>query len=68
MSRTKQLPLQSNTSSTTDSTPTSFQFVSPSHRLSQEEFAMWWPFQRLDPKKFPKLIKTPNPTYEESPM
>jgi hypothetical protein len=42
--------------------------VSPSRRLSQEDLAMWWPFQRLDPKKFPKLIKTPNPTYEESPM
>jgi hypothetical protein len=42
--------------------------VSPLHRLSQEDLAMWWPFQRLDPKKFPKPIKTPSPTYDESPM
>lgn len=68
MSHTKQSPLPSSTSLTKGSMPTSFQFVSPSHRLSQEEFAMWWPFQRLDPKKFPKPIKTPNPTYDESPM
>lgn len=68
MPSTKQCALQKITSSTKASQPTSFQFASPSHRLSQEELASWWPFQRLDPKKFPKPIKTPSPTYDESPM
>ena len=26
--------------------------------LSQEELKAWWPFERLDPKRFPKATKT----------
>jgi hypothetical protein len=25
--------------------------------LSQEELKAWWPFERLDPKRFPKQTK-----------
>lgn len=28
--------------------------------LSQEELKAWWPFERLDPKRFPKATE-PNP-------
>jgi hypothetical protein len=28
-----------------------------SHVLSQEELMAWWPFIRLDPKRFPKMSK-----------
>jgi len=30
----------------------------PSRRLTQEELNAWWPFNRLDPKRFPKNLKT----------
>lgn len=26
--------------------------------LTQEELKAWWPFERLDPKRFPKATKT----------
>lgn len=26
--------------------------------LTQEELLRWWPFTRLDPKRFPKMKKT----------
>lgn len=26
-------------------------------RLTEEEFKRWWPFDRLDPKRFPKPPK-----------
>jgi len=29
-----------------------------SNVLSQEELMRWWPFTRLDPKRFPKVKKT----------
>ena len=29
--------------------------------LSQEELKAWWPFERLDPKRFPKQSKAPQP-------
>lgn len=29
--------------------------------LSQEELKAWWPFERLDPKRFPKQKKAPQP-------
>lgn len=34
-------------------------------RLSQEELRAWWPFDRLDPKRFPKT-KHEQPEYEEA--
>ena len=38
----------------------------PSRRLSQAELNAWWPFERLDPKLFPKKLKTTFfPTEEE---
>lgn len=46
-----------------DSMPTSLKFASPSRRLTQEELVAWWPFQRLNPKKFPKPV---TPTYEDA--
>lgn len=33
--------------------------------LSQEELRAWWPFDRLDPKRFPKT-KHEEPEYEEA--
>lgn len=30
---------------------------SSSHILTQEELMQWWPFTRLDPKRFPKAQK-----------
>jgi hypothetical protein len=35
--------------------------------LSQEELRAWWPFTRLDPKRFPKT-KHEQPEYEEAPI
>jgi hypothetical protein len=35
--------------------------------LSQEELRAWWPFTRLDPKRFPKT-KHEQPEYEEAPL
>ena len=32
--------------------------VQPLRRLTQEELNAWWPFDRLDPKLFPKNLKT----------
>lgn len=29
--------------------------------LTQEELKAWWPFERLDPKRFPKQSKAPQP-------
>jgi hypothetical protein len=29
--------------------------------LSQEELKAWWPFERLDPKRFPKQSKVTEP-------
>jgi hypothetical protein len=29
--------------------------------LSQEELKAWWPFERLDPKRFPKQPKATEP-------
>lgn len=29
-----------------------------SRPLTQEELLRWWPFTRLDPKRFPKVKKT----------
>ena len=29
--------------------------------LSQEELKAWWPFERLDPKRFPKQTKATEP-------
>ena len=33
---------------------------SSSHVLTQQELMAWWPFTRLDPKRFPKAAKAPN--------
>lgn len=33
---------------------------SSSHILTQQELVAWWPFTRLDPKRFPKAAKAPN--------
>jgi hypothetical protein len=33
--------------------------------LSQEELRAWWPFDRLDPKRFPKTKKE---EYEDAPI
>ena len=33
---------------------------SSSHVLTQEELMRWWPFTRLDPKRFPKTPKNPD--------
>lgn len=33
--------------------------------LSQEELRAWWPFTRLDPKRFPKPKQ---PEYEDAPV
>lgn len=33
---------------------------SSSHVLTQQELVAWWPFTRLDPKRFPKAAKAPN--------
>jgi hypothetical protein len=30
--------------------------------LSQEELKAWWPFERLDPKRFPKQNKATEPS------
>lgn len=30
-------------------------------RLSEEEYKAWWPFERLDPKRFP--LPQPQPAY-----
>ena len=30
--------------------------------LSQEELKAWWPFERLDPKRFPKQTKATEPS------
>lgn len=35
--------------------------------LSQEELRAWWPFDRLDPKRFPKT-KHEQEQYEEAPL
>lgn len=35
--------------------------------LSQEELRAWWPFTRLDPKRFPKT-KHEQEQYEEAPL
>lgn len=32
---------------------------SSSHVLTQQELMAWWPFTRLDPKRFPKPAKAP---------
>lgn len=43
----------------------------PKKRLTQEELEKWWPFDRLDPKLFPKQKKQdPQPIepYEEAPL
>ncbi len=29
--------------------------------LTQEELKAWWPFERLDPKRFPKQSKATQP-------
>lgn len=35
-------------------------------RLTEEELKRWWPFERLDPKLFPKPTKQPTyPTETE---
>lgn len=36
-------------------------------RLSQEELKAWWPFTRLDPKRFPKT-KHQQEEYEDAPI
>lgn len=36
-------------------------------RLSQEELRAWWPFTRLDPKRFPKT-KHQQEQYEDAPI
>jgi hypothetical protein len=36
-----------------------------SNVLSQEELLKWWPFTRLDPKRFPKAVK-PQTEYEDA--
>lgn len=39
------------------------------HVLTQEELAKWWPFTRLDPKRFPKEKKRdPTEGLEEAPF
>jgi hypothetical protein len=35
--------------------------------LSQEELRAWWPFDRLDPKRFPKT-KHEQEQYEDAPI
>jgi hypothetical protein len=35
--------------------------------LSQEELKAWWPFTRLDPKRFPKTAHEPE-KFEEAPF
>lgn len=35
---------------------------SESRPLSQEELKAWWPFERLDPKRFPKQEKATEPS------
>jgi hypothetical protein len=40
-------------------------------RLTEEEYKGWWPFERLDPKRFPETTekKTAYPTdAEEAPI
>jgi hypothetical protein len=34
--------------------------------LTQEELLRWWPFTRLDPKRFPKTKKTEHDEYEDA--
>lgn len=37
--------------------------------LTQEELLRWWPFERLDPKRFPKQTKTNKlEEYEDAPI
>jgi hypothetical protein len=37
--------------------------------LTQEELLWWWPFTRLDPKRFPKPEQPePHDDYEEAPF
>jgi hypothetical protein len=40
----------------------------PKKRLTEEELKKWWPFDRLDPKFFPKEPKNKQPIepYEEA--
>ena len=40
------------------STNTSLRPKKESNVLSQKELMAWWPFTRLDPKRFPKVKKT----------
>ena len=44
--------------------------MSKPKRLTEEELKRWWPFDRLDPKRFPKPTKKPvySPTEEEAPL
>lgn len=36
-------------------------------RLSEQEYQAWWPFERLDPQRFPLPPKPPTyPTEEEA--
>jgi uncharacterized protein (DUF2384 family) len=45
------------------STNTNSRQKKESNVLSQEELMRWWPFTRLDPKRFPKAKKAE--THEE---
>ena len=38
-----------------------------SNVLSQKELMAWWPFTRLDPKRFPKVTEQ-HDDYEEAPF
>ena len=51
------------------STNTSSQQRNDSNVLTQEELLRWWPFTRLDPKRFPKQPKRdPLEDVEEAPF
>ena len=49
------------------STNTSSRPKKESNVLSQKELMEWWPFTRLDPKRFPKVIER-HDDYEEAPF
>lgn len=51
-------------STTKDPIAMSSKHVQLSRRLTQEELIAWWPFDRLDPKRFPKPTKQ-NLDFEE---
>lgn len=41
------------------------------HPLTQEELEQWWPFERLEPKRFPKtgpLQTNPLDEFEDAPF